>query len=679
MEEYHFSFGVDANHVKYAGIVMASMSNERNRVMTKKQKAKLKAQILSGIVLGGSLLGSSPASAEITNSQDYDVNGVINGNLDVTDNVNVAGGHIAVVRGGTVGYWAVNLNGDVRVSANGDYALLVQGARSNKTNTLNVNMTGSHTVKIQGNVKVEEYNPGGDWGEGIVNLKLNNAQSYLAGSLAANTNNYDRAQINLYLNSNATWYVPESDVAYELSANAIRVNANGGNIDLWHATPTTVTRSNPGSRTLGFSGAGTSLNGATFIVSSNVTAGTADKVALTDASGSNTYMVKVAYDPSATEAGEYTIAGSGAMVLTSNNSGDNVLADDYTATATTSGGLLNKTLKYTPTLVVDNTGGTTVKLTKLTVTETAATDGPAALMATEASAAQLGALGAWRAENNDLQRRLGDLRWDEGSMGAWVRTYGGKSRIHSDVDSDLSYHGIQLGYDHAHTIGTGRLFTGIALSNMQGDASSSAGSSDLDSKLIGVYGSYVSKSGHFIDAIMKYGRFTNDSTHAYGGVTYAGDYGTNGLNMSVEYGYRQQLCDRFYLEPQAEINYSHMNGSSYTMRADATSGAFVANNSMDSLIARIGINAGRTTQDGNIYLKLSCLHEFDGDTGMTATYNGTTISSVSSGRDTWVEYGIGFDQRIGTRQNLYGEITRSAWADKVSDAWKANLGWRVSF
>ena len=64
---------------------------------------------------------------------------------------------------------------------------------------------------------------------------------------------------------------------------------------------------------------------------------------------------------------------------------------------------------------------------------------------------------------------------------------------------------------------------------------------------------------------------------------------------------------------------------------------------------------------------------------MTATYNGTTVNSSSSGSDTWLEYGVGFNQRVGKNQNLYGEITRTACADKVSDNWKANLGWRVSF
>ena len=615
----------------------------------KKKKELLRAQVLCALLLGGqTMLGGAVADAALYVTGDY------NDDIDTTEDISVDR------------YNTVNLNGNLKVSVSpGSDALYAYGTNTPENDALGIlriNMNKTKTVQINGNI---HRGPSGD-----IDVKFSNANSYFAGS-----NNGGE----LSFSNGATWYVSGA------SATGI-VDAAGGNINLWHATPTTVTRSTAGNRTVSVTGTGTSLNGATFIVSSNAAAGTADTVALTGAGGSNTYTVKVAYDPSATETGEYTVANGGATVLTSNNAGDTVVSGDYTATAVTSAGLLTKTLKYTPTLAVDNTGGTTAKLTKLTVTDltegtggSGGSAGPAATMASAASAAQLAALGGWRAENNDLQRRLGDLRWDKGNAGAWARAYGGESQIHSGAGSDVSYHGIQVGYDRARSFGEGKLFTGIAFSNMKGDASGSAGSSDIDSKLFGVYGSYLGAKGHFIDAIIKYGRFTNDTNRIHNNITYAGDYGTNGLNMSLEYGYHKQLHNGFYLEPQAELNYSHLNSSSYTMNAGGASGAFVQNNGVDSLIARVGVNAGRSTKDGNIYLKLSCLHEFNGDTGMTATYNGTTVNSSSSGSDTWLEYGVGFNQRVGKNQNLYGEIMRTACADKVSDNWKANLGWRVSF
>lgn len=615
--------------------------------MTKKKKKELlRAQLLCALILGGNaMIGSAAVDAADYVSGDY--------NEDITSNdIGVAGGK------------TVNINGNLTLITHPTmvYALYVSyGSNGEGAGVLKINMNKNKTVQIQGMVKSESQ----------LYVNFSNADSYLSGSNEGG---------NLSFSNGANWYVPDNQ---KMS----NITANGGNIDFWHNTPTTP-RTTPrakthdpagaaaGGRSCTLSDVGSGLNGANFIISSDIQNDKADHVTLSNVSGSNTYTIKVAYDP-AKDIGDGTYTAKTApVVLTTSNTGNAVKAGTYTATRTEAAGLTTVNVKLTPIL---STNGSVTTLTGLIVGNTPEGDGPAAVLASTSAATQLSALGAWRAENNDLQRRLGDLRWDEGSAGAWVRAYGGESEINGSTSSDVSYHGIQAGYDRARTFGDGKLFTGVALSKMNGDASGSAGSSDLESNLFGVYGSYVGKRGHFIDAIIKYGRLSNDTSRTYGGVSYTGDYAAHGLNMSLEYGYRKELRDGFYLEPQAELNYGHIDGSSYTMKADGTSGAFVENNSTNSFITRVGINAGRNTKDGNVYLKLSGLHEFNGDTGMNASYNGTTVSSSSSGSDTWLEYGVGFDQRIAKDQNLYGEITRSAFADKVSDKWKANLGWRVSF
>lgn len=614
----------------------------------KKKKELLRAQLLCALILGGNaMLGGAVADADAVDytSGDY--------NNDITDtNIAVAGGR------------TVNINGNLTLITHPTkvYALVVcYGSNGEGPGVLKINMNKNKTVQIQGMVKSESE----------LYVNFSNSDSYLSGSNAGG---------HLSFSNGANWYVPDNQKMNNITA-------NGGNIDFWHNTPTTP-RTTPrapkydpagaaaGGRSCTLSDVGSSLNGANLIISSDIQNNKADHVTLSNVSGSNTYTIKVAYDP-AKDIGDGTYTATTApVVLTTSNSGNTVMAGTYTATRIEAAGLTTVNVNLTPIL---STVGSETKLTGLIVGNIPEGDGPAAVMAKESATVQRSALGAWRAENNDLQRRLGDLRWDEGSAGAWARAYGGESEIKDTTSSDVSYHGLQIGYDRARNLGDGRLFTGIALSNMKGSASGSAGSSDLESNLFGVYGSYVGKRGHFIDAIVKYGRLSNNASNTYGGVNYTGDYAANGLNMSLEYGYRKELHDGFYLEPQAELNYGHIDGSSYTMQAGGTSGAVVNNNSTDSLIGRIGINAGRSTKDGNVYLKLSGLHEFNGDTGMTATYSGTTVSSSSSGSDTWLEYGVGFDRRIASNQNLYGEISRSAFADKVSDKWKANLGWRISF
>lgn len=652
--------------------------------MKRKNKKKQLACALQAMCLGGVLLATDPAAvcqaATITTSQTYNNQGAT-----ITDDINITDGYISVYSTEPVA--DVKLTGqNIYINqVSNAYALLASAAKTGcgngGTSRIYINQNGTSTVQIIGNLQTKSLD---GYGTTNIYLYLTNADSYLAGMP-----DRQRGVVFVHLKNGANWYIPENVSTFTGTIDGGNVVAfDGGNIDLYHTLPGTVRSAAAGTRTFNATGSSNShdstlsLNGATFVLSSDIKNNLTDKVVLTNVYGNpfdvglgrvNNYALQIVYDPAMSKDGTYT--ASDLTILTTDNTGDTVTAKDYLTTRTEAAGLKTVNIKLTPTL---STSGGVTKLTALTVKNTDSA-GPAATMASAASAAQMAALGAWRAENNDLQRRLGDLRWDEGNAGAWARAYGGKSQIHSGAGSEISYHGIQVGYDRARTIEEGRIFTGIAVSNMKGDASGTAGRSDLDSKLFGIYGSYVGKSGHFIDAIVKYGRFTNDTNRTHEGINYAGDYGTNGLNMSLEYGYHQQLHNGFYLEPQAEVNYSHLNSSSYTMNAGGTSGAFVRNSGVDSLIARVGVNAGRNTKNGNIYLKLSCLHEFNGDTGMTANYNGTTVSSDSSGSDTWIEYGVGFNQRIGQSQNLYGEITRSACADKVSDDWKANLGWRVSF
>ena len=56
----------------------------------------------------------------------------------------------------------------------------------------------------------------------------------------------------------------------------------------------------------------------------------------------------------------------------------------------------------------------------------------------------------WRADADDMAQRMGDLRSGDGTAGAWVRTFGGKSEA-GHVDN--KYYGIQAGVDAL--IGTG--------------------------------------------------------------------------------------------------------------------------------------------------------------------------------------------------------------------------------
>lgn len=123
----------------------------------------------------------------------------------------------------------------------------------------------------------------------------------------------------------------------------------------------------------------------------------------------------------------------------------------------------------------------------------------------------------------------------------------------------------------------------------------------------------------------------------------------------------------------------HIDENDYIMRMNGASGANVSNDAVQSFIGRLGINVGKNTNKGNIYAKLSLAHEFSGDVGVTTSYGDYRRHTTESMKDTWLEYGIGFNQKLNADNNLYGEISKTAGADKITEKWKANIGFRHSF
>lgn len=599
----------------------------------------------------------------------------------VTDDVTITSGYIGANSGKEVSF-----TGDFTVTQNaGDgYALLATGygwaSGYRTTLTINSGVTNK-TVKINGNVQStgvadEDFN---NSGRAKIDLTLNNEDSYLAGKLILD-GTADKEYITLNLNNGATWYVPDNNYSLAPSSDdaGIYLNLSGGIVDLYHATPSSIRTAAPvGERTFSLTNSGSSANGATFVLSSDVVHDKADQVSLTGVTGNNTYYVQVAYDASEGKDGTYkTATNNGVTILTTNNAADSVEAKSYTTTQDVAAGLLTKTLTLTPEITTVN--GVT-KLTSVTVAGNGeSSDGPAQDLAIVAASMAKGAMAAWRAENNDLLRRMGDLREADGKAGTWTRIYGGETDIFGSLPSTLNYKGLQIGYDRKIAKEKGNLFTGYAVSHMDGDLSYGRGSGDADSTMFGIYGSYLGEKGHFADLIVKYGHLKNNISTTSGNVLYEGAPSANGLNMSLEYGYHKKLKNNWYFEPQAELNYGHINSTDYRMQMNGAAGAQVNNAAVDSLIGRIGINIGKKTKTGNIYTKLSLAREFSGDVATTASYGSYSNYTCESMKDTWLEYGIGFNSQVNKSTNFYGEVSKTT-GDKLVDKWKANIGFRHSF
>lgn len=582
----------------------------------------------------------------------------------------------------------LNLKNDIMVkAAAGNYALLLTDTKSGMAMELNVNPDENKTVQLLGDVGITR---GAGVVKNIVDLHLTNAESYLAGDLKL-ANQWDKAIIKLKLANDAVWYpgIDGYTVANDGSLTGTFFELDGGIIDIYHSQPGEARQNKDSGRTFtvndvddDFSG----VNGTTFRIGSNIEAGWSDKIVLNGKggiTGNDRYYIQIVADPSI-KSGDAVIDSGSQKIVVAQVDGTNLTKDNTNfAGAKYEGAELDAGLTLadlTPELEYDDTSGGWIikKISAENFRANGGEKGSALVMAEAGAANSMNIASAWRGENNDLLRRMGDLRGNSDEAGAWVRMYGGENKVSRGQSTNMTYKAVQGGYDKATTLKNGRLFTGFAVSHLDGDASGSGIDGDINSTMFGLYGSYAGNRGHFADLIVKYGRVNSDFNTDKNGNSYDSDYGSNGFSITTEYGYRQNLKDDFYIEPQAELTYSHIGSSDYTMSLNGKEGAAVYNDAFKSLIGRVGFTLGRQQEAGNIYAKLSLAHEFQGDIATQASYGDVTRNYTTGGSDTWIEYGIGFNNKLSKGTNLYGEIERTT-GSIVKTKWRANLGLRYSF
>ena len=286
---------------------------------------------------------------------------------------------------------------------------------------------------------------------------------------------------------------------------------------------------------------------------------------------------------------------------------------------------------------------------------------------------------SWRSNVSDMTSRVGDLRYGA-EDGIWARTFGGKVKYDKGTSSfSNNFWGAQIGADK--TLASG-WHAGAAFDYSDGDAKYEMGG-EGDPKLyaLSLYGTKLFDDGQYVDITVKAGRTENDYT-VYNDMGHRvdGDYSANGYGISAEYGKRFG-SERGYIEPQVQLTLSRLGSANYDGISDYTGGKkmHVSQDGMTSVIGRIGVAAGKTTEKGNFYLKASLLHEFSGKTKTTFSAVGEPTSTVEQDfGDTWAELSIGGNYSLSGAAVLYGDITKSFGGDYEVE-WKANLGLRFAF
>ena len=302
-----------------------------------------------------------------------------------------------------------------------------------------------------------------------------------------------------------------------------------------------------------------------------------------------------------------------------------------------------------------------------------------------ARAAITSSLMSWRANADDLIYRGDLLRRNMEEDGLWARTYGGKDSYGATgIDITNQYWGMQVGYDKVYPEG---VIAGAAIDYQTGDSNYTYQDEDFGtvtgntgkSKVysIGLYGSKdLGNQDHF-DLTVKAGSVGNDFT-VYNGIgnELKGNYRNRAYSISSRYGKRFG-SDKKYIEPQLQMTWSHVDANHFTAHSGEEE-LQIGQGSFDSVVGRIGVEAGRNGKYGTFYGKLDLAHEFNG--AVRGTYyadDGGSKQTEVSMKDTWIEATMGTTLQLGENGTAYFDVSRTFGGDYEQE-WKVNGGVRFA-
>ena len=262
--------------------------------------------------------------------------------------------------------------------------------------------------------------------------------------------------------------------------------------------------------------------------------------------------------------------------------------------------------------------------------------------------------------------------------GIFAKALGGKTSSDvSGLKDSNSYWGAQIGYDKALANGW---HTGVAFDYRDGDSDYLLGGKG-DNKLysFGVYGVKKMENGSYFRVAAKAGRVENEydvytelrnKLHA--------DYKANAYGLTAEYG-KTFGSEMSYITPKVQLTWSRVGSKDYTGSANNGATMDIYQDSYDSLIGRLGFEAGMKKANGSLHAGLYLAHEFNGD--INTRYfakDGGWKSTSFDGDDTWAELVLGGEYRVGRNTQLYADFARDLGGD-FQRKWKLNAGIRLRF
>ena len=285
--------------------------------------------------------------------------------------------------------------------------------------------------------------------------------------------------------------------------------------------------------------------------------------------------------------------------------------------------------------------------------------------------AVVGNINAWRTLADDMYRpRV--LQQGE-PTGIWARIGGGKySYSGSGIDTATDYTRIQGGYDAKISRGW---TIGGQVSYLRGSEDYVFdGSGKVKSFSVGAYGLKDLGKDQYVHVETQVGRVSNDFTARNEiGEAMSGDTKSNAYSIGVRYGKTLKYDNGFYVEPQAQLNFTHFGGRNFNV--DNVS---VNQSAVNSTSGKIGLELGKQFGNGNLYTRFAAGHAFTGNV-KTAFASGSVAKLTEQDlKGTWTELAFGGRYGFNSNNSVFADVATGLSGDLQAD-WGVNAGFTHKF
>ena len=285
--------------------------------------------------------------------------------------------------------------------------------------------------------------------------------------------------------------------------------------------------------------------------------------------------------------------------------------------------------------------------------------------------AVVGNINAWRTMTSDMNRAS---QLQQGSpTGIWAHIGSGRYNYANDgINTATDYTSIQGGYDTKTSLDW---TVGGQVSYLRGSEDYVFnGSGKVKSYAIGAYGLKDLGKDQYVHVESQVGRISNEFTARNEiGQAKSGDVKSNAYSIGVRYGKTIKSANGFYVEPQAQLNYTHFGGRDFTAGNVSVNQAGV-----NSTSGILGLEVGKQFGNGNLYTRFAAGHAFTGNVKTTYASGNTVKLTEQDLKGTWTELAFGGRYGFNTNNSVYADITTGLSGDYQAD-WGVNAGFTHKF